>query len=101
MASETGDAVASAILDRAANELALAARSVADRLRLRQDAFPFVLAGGAFRVVPGLVERLRPQLRDLAPGAVAMDLLSEEPALGAVRLALAEARGGAPIPKYV
>ena len=101
MASESGDAVASAILDQAANELALAARSVADRLQLRHDGFPFVLAGGAFRVVPGLVDRLRPRLRDIAPGAAAMDLLSEEPALGAVRLALAEARGGALIPKYV
>jgi glucosamine kinase len=100
-ASESGDAVASAILDRAASELALAARSVADRLQLRQRAFPFVLAGGAFRVVPGLVDRLRPRLRDIAPAAVAMDLLHDEPALGAVRLALAHARGGAPVPKYV
>jgi glucosamine kinase len=101
MASESGDAVASAILDRAAAELALAARSVADRLQLRERAFPFVLAGGGFRVIPGLVERLRPRLRDIAPAALAMDLLSEEPALGAVRLALADARGGAPIPTYL
>jgi glucosamine kinase len=101
MASESGDAVASAILDRAASELSLAARSVADRLQLRQQAFPFVLAGGAFRVMPGLVDRLRPRLHDIAPAAVAMDLLREEPALGAVRLALADARGGAPVPKYV
>jgi glucosamine kinase len=100
MASESGDAVASTILDRAASELSLAARSVADRLQLRQTAFPFVLAGGAFRVMPGLVDRLRPRLRDIAPAAVAMDLLREEPALGAVRLALADARGGAPVPKY-
>jgi N-acetylglucosamine kinase-like BadF-type ATPase len=99
MASESGDEVASAILDRAADELALAARSVADRLGLRRHRFPFVLAGGVFRVVPALVDRLRVRLLEIAPAAT-IDLLSEEPARGAVRLALAEARGGAPIPKY-
>lgn len=99
MASESGDEVASAILDRAAGELALAARSVADRLRLRNDSFPFVLAGGVFRVVPLLVDLLRVRLLDMSPAAT-IDLLSEEPARGAVRLALAEANGGAPIPKY-
>jgi glucosamine kinase len=99
MASESGDEVASAILDRAADELALAARSVADRLGLRRHSFPFVLAGGVFRVVPALVDRLRVRLLEIAPAAT-IDLLSEEPARGAVRLALAEARGGAPIPKY-
>jgi N-acetylglucosamine kinase-like BadF-type ATPase len=99
MASESGDAVASAILDRAATELALAARSVAERLELRAEAFPFVLAGGVFRVVPSLVERLRGRLLEIAPDAT-IDILHEEPALGAVRLALAEAHGGAPLPKY-
>ena len=99
LASESGDEVASAILDRAASELALAARSVAERLRLRTDSFPFVLAGGVFRVVPSLVDRLRPRLLEIAPGAT-IDLLREEPARGAVRLALAEAQGGALIPKY-
>jgi N-acetylglucosamine kinase-like BadF-type ATPase len=99
MASEDGDAVAASILDRAAHELALAATSVARRLELSADAFPFILAGGVFRVVPALVERLSERLRDLAPRA-AIELLREEPARGAVRLALAEARGGAAIPKY-
>src|SRR6478672_1793650 len=69
MASESGDAVASAILDRAAKELALAARSVTQRLGLRAEAFPFVLAGGVFRVVPSLVERLRGRLLEIAPDA--------------------------------
>jgi len=101
MASEAGDPVASQILERASTELALAANSVAERLQLRQSSFPFVLSGGAFRVIPGLVDRLRPKLRDIAPLASSMDVLGEEPALGAVRLALADARGGAPIPKYV
>jgi N-acetylglucosamine kinase-like BadF-type ATPase len=99
LASESGDAVASAILDRAADELALAATSVANQLKLHNESFPFVLAGGVFRVVPALVERLSARLASIAPHAT-IDLLAEEPARGAVRLALAEARGGAPIPKY-
>jgi len=99
MASESGDAVASSILDQAATELALAARSVAERLHLRDQSFPFVLAGGVFRVVPLLFERLRLRLLEIAPSAT-IDILRDEPARGAVRLALAEAQGGAPIPKY-
>jgi N-acetylglucosamine kinase-like BadF-type ATPase len=98
-ASEAGDAVAAAILDDAARELALAATSVARRLELSADTFPFILAGGVFRVVPGLVERLSERLRDIAPRA-AIELLREEPARGAVSLALAEVHGGAVIPKY-
>src|SRR5204862_7147721 len=53
-ASEFGDAVASHILERAAEELVVAARSVATKLDMRGDAFPFVLAGGVFRVLPSL-----------------------------------------------
>ena len=70
-----------------------------ERLRDAGDAFPFVLAGGVFRVVPWLVDGLRPRA---ARGRAArqIDLLREEPALGAVWLALAEARGGARVPKY-
>ena len=48
-AHEQGDGVATQILEGAAEELALAARSVASRLEMRGDAFPFVLAGGGFR----------------------------------------------------
>src|SRR5262249_11722363 len=99
MASESGDEVASSILDQAATELALAAKSVAERLDLREESFPFVLAGGVFRVVPLLFERVRERLLDIAPGA-SVDILRDEPARGAVRLALLEAQGGAPIPKY-
>ncbi|MBI3494270.1 MAG: ATPase, partial [Acidobacteria bacterium] len=49
-----GDAVATRILERAAEELVLAARSVAAQLEMRGDAFSFYLAGGVFRVVPWL-----------------------------------------------
>src|SRR5262249_43297302 len=50
--ADAGDAVATRILERAADELVLAAESVASRLEMRGDAFTFSLSGGAFRVVP-------------------------------------------------
>ena len=98
-AGDAGDAVALEILRRAAEELALAAGSVAHRLGMRDEPFPFILAGGVFRVVPSLVEALSRRLVDVAPHS-RLDLLAREPAQGAVRLALAEARGGAMVPKY-
>ena len=62
-----GDAVATRILERAAEELVLAARSVASRLEMRGDAFTFFLAGGVFRVVPWLAEELPRRLAEVAP----------------------------------
>jgi N-acetylglucosamine kinase len=97
--AEQGDAVATRILERAADELVLAARSVATRLEMRGDAFTFYLAGGVFRVVPWLAEELPRRLMEVAPRAQAQPLL-EEPAMGAVWLALAEARGAARVPRY-
>jgi N-acetylglucosamine kinase-like BadF-type ATPase len=99
-AHEQGDAVATQILEEAAEELSLAARSAATRLDMRGDEFPFVLAGGAFRVVPWLVTELTRRLVEIAPRSE-VRLLKEEPAAGAVALALDEARGGAQIPPYV
>jgi N-acetylglucosamine kinase-like BadF-type ATPase len=99
-AHEEGDGVATQILERAAEELALAARSVASRLEMRGEAFPFVLAGSAFRVVPWLVAELRRRLTEIAPRSSA-GVLAGEPAAGAVMLALEEARRGAHIPGYV
>ena len=98
-ASEGGDAVATRVLDRAADELAIAAGSVAAKLEMRGDAFPFILAGGVFRAVPWLVAELPRRLVEIAPRAEAR-ILDREPAAGAVHLALAEARGGARIPPY-
>jgi N-acetylglucosamine kinase-like BadF-type ATPase len=97
--AETGDAVALRILERGADELAIAARSVTTRLEMRGDAFTFYLAGGAFQVVPWLVDALRRRLVEVAPRSQVQHL-SDEPAAGAVWLALAEARGGAQIPRY-
>jgi glucosamine kinase len=98
-ASMRGDAVASRILERAADELVLAATSVATRLAMRGDAFTVFLAGGVFRVVPWLADELPRRLVEVAPRCQ-VQLLDEEPAVGAVWLALAEARGGAQLPKY-
>jgi N-acetylglucosamine kinase-like BadF-type ATPase len=97
--SEEGDAVARGILERAADELVLGVRSVASRLEMRGDPFVCVLAGGVFRVVPSLAEELPRRLREVAPRCL-VRLLQEEPAVGAVQLALAEARGGAHVPRY-
>jgi N-acetylglucosamine kinase-like BadF-type ATPase len=99
-ARDRGDAVAMQILERAAEELSLAAASVASRLEMRGDAFPFILAGGMFRIVPSLVEQLRPRLLEVAPRADVRPL-TVEPASGAVALALAEAHGRAAVPTYV
>ena len=98
-AREHGDLVATRILDRAADELAQGARSVAARLDMQDAEFTFVLAGSIFRVVPSLGSQLARQLAEVAPRSRLL-LLEEEPAAGAVSLALEEARGGAAIPKY-
>jgi N-acetylglucosamine kinase-like BadF-type ATPase len=98
-AAAQGDAVAMRILETAADELVLAAHSVATRLEMRGDAFTFLLAGSVFRVVPWLAAHLPRRLTEVAPRS-SVQVLEEEPAVGAVWLALAEARGDARIPKY-
>ena len=98
-AFEKGDEVAARILDGAARELEGAAVSVARRLELVGTTFPFILAGGIFRAVPWLEQELSRRL-PLACAASRAQVLTREPAEGAVRLALQEARGGARIPVY-
>jgi glucosamine kinase len=99
MVADAGDAVATRILERAAEELVVGARSVTARLEMRGDPFNFFLAGGVFRVVPWLAEELPRRLVEVAPRSQ-VHLLTAEPATGAVWLALAEARGGAHVPRY-
>lgn len=99
-AIDDGDPVAREILDEGARELGAMALSVAERLQLRGAIFPVVLVGGVLRAVPALRERLVHHLADVAPRSQAR-LLAGEPAIGAVKLALAEARGGARLPEYV
>jgi N-acetylglucosamine kinase-like BadF-type ATPase len=99
-ARDDGDEVATQILEQAAHELVRAARSVVERLEMKDEVVQFVLAGGVFSGVPWLCEELHRRLTGVAPRGV-VSRLSVEPALGAVRLALAEARGGARVPTYV
>ena len=99
-AADAGDAVAAQILTRAATELAAAAASVITRLGMRGDAFPVILAGGIFRGIPSLVRDVEHRLSEAAPRATAR-LLNVEPATGAVRLALAAARGPVTVPAYI
>jgi N-acetylglucosamine kinase-like BadF-type ATPase len=94
-----GDAVAIRILERATDELVIGARSVTARLEMRGDAFTFFLSGGVFRVVPWLAEEVPRKLVEVAPRSQTQ-ILTAEPAIGAVWLALAEARGGAHLPRY-
>jgi N-acetylglucosamine kinase-like BadF-type ATPase len=98
-AQDEGDKVAHAILDRGARELAAAAASVTNQLDLSGEEFAFVLAGGMFRAVPWLRQEVTRLLAGIAPRSKTL-LLEVEPALGAVRLALAEIHGGARIPLY-
>ena len=99
VAFKAGDSVAIGILRAAANELESSALSVARRLDLVGSEFPFVLAGGMFKAVPWLFDELERRLTLASPGSRIV-LLDVEQAVGAVRLAIAEAHGGARIPAY-
>jgi N-acetylglucosamine kinase-like BadF-type ATPase len=99
-AHEEGDNVAAGILDGAARELTASALSVATRLGLVHEPCPFVLAGGVFKGLPWLVSELTSRIVATVPRA-SVSRLEVEPAAGAVRFALAEARGGARIPVYL
>jgi hypothetical protein len=91
--------VAVGILRGAANELESASMSVARRLGLVGQPFPFILAGGIFKAVPWLNDELARRLPIVAPRST-VTLLDREPATGAVLLALQEARGIASVPQY-
>lgn len=99
-AFERGDEVAAGIMDGTARELAGYVISVARRLHMVDEAFTLLLSGGIFRGLHWLVSELPARVRDDAPNVTARQL-DREPAEGAVRLALAEAKGGARIPAYI
>ena len=100
-ARDEGDEVATQILEQAAHELVRAARSVVERLQMQEEAVQFVLAGGVFTGLPWLAEELQAAPARAPPRAARCRRLEVEPAVGAVRLALAEAQGGgARIPAY-
>ena len=98
-ARDEGDVVATGILHRAADELMAAATAVMTRLELTDTPFTFVLSGGMFKAVPWLHDQMQLLLPALAKRSTVMRL-EQPPALGAVRLALAELRGGAKVPVY-
>ena len=98
-AAEAGDEVALTILSVGARELAGSAASVVRQLGLADSTFSFVLAGGILGAVPRLTAALQAMLADLAPRSATVRL-EREPALGAVELALAEARGEGRVPTY-
>ena len=89
-AARSGDAVALEILASAADELVAAARSVIARLALSSAPYDVVLSGGTFAALPGLTESVRARLA-AAPARVHQ--LGEDPAAGAVRLAVEELKG--------
>jgi N-acetylglucosamine kinase-like BadF-type ATPase len=84
-----GDAVAAGILDAASRELALAAESVVQRLGLGAEPYDVILSGGTFAAVPALTQNVS---RILSKPPARVLLLAEEPATGAVKLALEELR---------
>jgi N-acetylglucosamine kinase-like BadF-type ATPase len=98
-ARREGDAVATAILSRAVDELITAATAVMTRLSLKDTPFSFVLAGGMFHAVPWLCDQLKLLLPSLAAHSRTIRL-ETDPATGAVQLAIAELHGGARIPAY-
>jgi glucosamine kinase len=99
LAREDGDPVAAGILDQAAEELMAAAAAVMKRLEMDRESFSFVLAGGMFHALPWLRDHLTMLLATLAARSRTIRL-EEDPALGAVQLALAATRGHAKIPAY-
>lgn len=95
-----GDRVAFDIMSQAADELALSAGSVISRLEMRGDQFPILLSGGLLKDGGWLANEVTRRMAEIAPRSTVQPL-TEEPAVGAVRLALAEARGGVRVPRYV
>ena len=90
-AANGNDPVAQEILDKAADELTLAARVVIDKLGFSQP-FNLVLSGGIFTHQPTFVASLRDRIQNLAPDAC-ICLPKREPAYGAVLLAQAQFSG--------
>lgn len=96
-AAAEGDAFAARLIAAGAAELSLAARAVCDRLDLSHG--PVILAGGTFRAVPRLRTAVADALLAERPGTVIRPL-TQEPAAGAVSLALASAQGTLVVPAY-
>ncbi len=96
-AAADGDAVARAIVDRLADELAVMAAAIARRLRVASREVDVVLTGGVFRTEePGFYARLEERLHAALPRA-RTHRLTERPVMGAALIGLDSlgiARGG-------
>lgn len=95
-----GDLVAAEIMVDAADELAKAAASVISRLEMRGERFPILLAGGMLKRSDWLAAEVERRMAEVAPRSDVVPL-TNEPVLGAVRLAIAEATGQVRVPPYV
>ncbi|HYI65692.1 MAG TPA: BadF/BadG/BcrA/BcrD ATPase family protein [Candidatus Limnocylindrales bacterium] len=97
-AAGEGDAVARAIVDRLADEVAVMATAIARRLRVASRDVDVVLTGGVFRTEErGFYARIEERLLATLPHARTRRL-TERPVLGAALIgldALGAARGGA------
>jgi N-acetylglucosamine kinase-like BadF-type ATPase len=93
-----GDAVARAIVDRLADELAAMAAAIARQLRVASREVDVVLTGGVFRTTDrAFYERLEAGVHEAMPGA-RIARLRDRPVLGAALLGLdllGVKRGGA------
>ena len=96
-AAADGDAVARAIVDRLADELAVMAAAIARRLRVASREVDVVLTGGVFRTEePSFYARLEERLHAALPRARTRRL-TERPVMGAALIGLdglGVARGG-------
>jgi N-acetylglucosamine kinase-like BadF-type ATPase len=94
------DLVAAEIMIDAADELGRAAASVIFRLEMRGERFPILLAGGMLKRSHWLAAEVARRMAEVAPRSEVVPL-TNEPVLGAVRLAIAEATGEVRVPPYV
>ena len=67
---------------------------------MRGERFRVVLSGGLFKMAPTVASMVAQRIAEIAPRA-ATGVLTDEPALGAVRLALRAAEGRLRLPVYV
>ena len=95
-----GDLVAAEIMIDAADELATAAGSVITRLEMRGEPFPILLAGGMLKRSEWLAAEIERRMAEVAPRSAVMPL-TQEPVMGAVRLAAAAAGGRVRVPPYI
>lgn len=95
-----GDLVAGEIMTDAADELATAAGSVITRLDMRGEQFPILLAGGMLKRSEWLAAEILRRMAEVAPRSEVLPL-TEEPVIGAIRLATAAATGRVRVPPYI